>query len=243
MTRVTRIAMWSGPRNLSTTMMRSFGARADTAVIDEPFYAPFLAITGLNHPMTEEILARHETDPGKVIAHLTEGSPGAKPVFYQKHMVHHMVKGIAMDWLDRIDHHVMLVRHPARVIASYQKKMETLSLEAIGGQAQLDLWLRLAEVKGAAPAVVDADRILAAPEVTLRRLCAALGLAFDPAMLSWTPGPHAEDGVWAPHWYDAVWTSRGFGEPPGPLPVLAGEAARIEKEALVSYERLLEGHV
>ena len=243
MTRVTRIAMWSGPRNLSTTMMRSFGARADTAVIDEPFYAPFLAITGLIHPMTEEILAHHEADPGKVIEHLTAQAPGGKAVFYQKHMVHHMVDGIPMHWLDRIDHHVMLVRHPARVIASYQKKMETLSLEAIGGQAQLDLWLRLGQIKGAAPAVVDADRILASPEEVLRRLCAAIGLAFDPAMLSWAAGPHAEDGVWAPHWYDAVWKSSGFGDPPGPLPALSGEAARIKKEALASYERLLEGHV
>ena len=118
-----RIAMWSGPRNLSTTMMRSFGARADTAVVDEPFYAAFLKITGLDHPMTEEILAAHEADPGKVIAAMTGPVPGGKRLFYQKHMIHHMVDPISMDWLDRIERHVLLVRHPARVIASYQRKM------------------------------------------------------------------------------------------------------------------------
>ena len=137
MTGPIRIAMWSGPRNLSTTMMRSFGARADTACVDEPFYAAFLRLSDEVHPLQDEIFAAHEADPAKVIASLTENEvPDGKPVFYQKHMNHHMVDGIPMDWLGRIDHHVMLVRHPARVIASYQRKMETLSLEAIGAPQQ-----------------------------------------------------------------------------------------------------------
>lgn len=233
-----RIAMWSGPRNLSTTMMRSFGSRADTAIVDEPFYAAFLKLTGLDHPMTEEILAFHEADPNRVIATMTGPVPGGKPVFYQKHMIHHMVEGIPMDWLDRVERHVLLVRHPARVIASYQRKMETLSLEALGIPQQM----RLAEHLGPVP-VIDADRVLGDPEGVLTRLCAALGIAFDPAMLRWPPGSRPEDGAWAPHWYDAVWQSTGFGPPPGPLPVLSGAAAQYEKEALASYERLLEAHV
>ncbi len=233
-----RIAMWSGPRNLSTTMMRSFGARADTAVVDEPFYAAFLKLTGLDHPMTEEILAAHEADPHKVIAAMTGPVPGGKAIFYQKHMIHHMVDAIPMDWLSQIEHHVLLVRHPARVIASYQRKMETLSLEALGIRQQLDLSRRLGPVP-----VIDADRVLADPEGVLTRLCGALGIAFDRAMLRWPPGPRAEDGAWAPHWYDAVWQSTGFGAPPGPLPMLSGAAATHEKEALAIYERLLESHV
>jgi hypothetical protein len=238
-----RIAMWSGPRNLSTTMMRSFGARSDTGVVDEPFYAAYLKLTGLDHPMTEEILAAHETDPRRVIAELTGAAPLGRAVFYQKHMIHHMVDGIAMDWLSRIDRHVILIRHPARVIASYQQKMDSLSLEAIGVQQQLALWRDLAEMQRRAPPVVDADRILADPRGVLTRLCTVLGLDWDDGMLSWAPGPRPEDGVWAPHWYDAVWASTGFGAPPGALPVLTGEAAEIEKEALVSYERLLQDHV
>jgi hypothetical protein len=238
-----RIAMWSGPRNLSTTMMRSFGARADTAVVDEPFYAAYLKLTGLEHPMTEDILAAHETDPGRVIAAMTGAVPQDRAVFYQKHMIHHMVDGISMDWLHRLSHHVMLVRHPARVIASYQQKMDSLSLDAIGVQKQFALWLDLAEMQRRVPPVVDADRILTDPRGVLTRLCDALGLDWDEAMLSWPPGPRPEDGVWAPHWYDGVWASTGFGAPPGKLPVLEGDAARIEKEALVFYERLLEGHV
>lgn len=238
-----RIAMWSGPRNLSTTMMRSFGARSDTAVIDEPFYAAYLKLTGLRHPMTDEILARHEADPGKVIDHLTGPAPDGKPVFYQKHMTHHMASAIPMDWLGRIEQHVMLIRHPARVVASYARKMETLSAEVMGFPQQERLWGQITEAKGAAPAVVDADHILADPEGVLRRLCAAIGLSWDPAMLSWPAGPRPEDGAWAPHWYDAVWRSTGFGDPPGPLPELSGEAAAIAQDALAGYQRLLAAHV
>lgn len=238
-----RIAMWSGPRNLSTTMMRAFDARADTTAIDEPFYAAYLDITGLRHPMTDEILARHETDPRKVITHLTGPVPEGKTVFYQKHMTHHMVDAIPMDWLDRIERHVVLIRHPARVVASYSRKMELLSAEVMGFPQQERLWGQITEAKGAAPAVVDADNILADPEGVLRRLCAVIGLDWDPAMLSWPPGPRPEDGAWAPHWYDAVWRSTGFGAPPGPLPELSGEAAAIAQAALPGYERLLAAHV
>ncbi|ABI77057.1 conserved domain protein [Hyphomonas neptunium ATCC 15444] len=238
-----RIAMWSGPRNLSTTMMRSFGARADTAAIDEPFYAAYLRLTGLRHPMTDEIFSAHEADPQKVIDHLTGPVPGGKTVFYQKHMVHHMVGGIPMDWLGRIEQHVLLIRHPARVVASYARKMEALSPEAMGFPQQEALWQQLSEVLGAAPVIVDADNILQDPEGVLRRLCAAIGLDWDSAMLGWPAGPRAEDGAWAPHWYDAVWRSTGFGPPPGPLPELSGEAARIAEGALATYERLLAAHV
>jgi hypothetical protein len=238
-----RIAMWSGPRNLSTTMMRSFGARADTAVVDEPFYAAYLAITGLNHPVTDEILKAHEADPARVAAALTGPVPGGRRVFYQKHMVHHMVPDIPMDWAGGIERHVLLVRHPARVIASYAAKMETVSLEAIGVPQSAALHAGLTRQLGAPVPVVDADRILVDPEGVLTRLCETLGIGFDPAMLTWPSGPRAEDGAWAPHWYDSVWRSTGFGAPPGALPVHTGEAAGIEEEALAVYEHLLQFHV
>ena len=238
-----RIAMWSGPRNLSTTLMRSFGARADTAVIDEPFYAAYLRLTGLRHPMTDEIFATQEADPDKVIAHLTGPVPQGRSVLYQKQMIHHMVAGIPMDWLDRIERHVILVRHPVRVVASYARKMEVLSPEVMGFPQQEALWQTLTDLRGVPPAVVDADRILDDPETVLKRLCTAIGLEWDPSMLAWPAGPREEDGAWAPHWYDAVWRSTGFGNPPGPVPELDGKAARIAEGAMPGYAQFLAAHV
>jgi hypothetical protein len=243
MTDSIRIAMWSGPRNLSTTLMRSFSARSDCAVIDEPFYAAFLDITKAAHPMREQILAAHEPLPNRIVSHITGPAPGNKRVFYQKHMVHHMVDAIALDWLAHIERHVILIRHPARVISSYVQKMDTLSLDAIGIGQQERVRAEIFRQTGSHAVVIDADRVLADPEGVLKRLCHAIGIDWDPAMLAWASGPHPQDGVWAPHWYDAVWRSTGFGAAPGPLPELAGEAAAIEKEALVFYERLLQSHI
>ena len=108
-----RIAMWSGPRNLSTAMMYSFENRADFAIWDEPFYAPYLAQTGLDHPMRAEILAAHETDSAKVAARCLDTIPAQKPHFYMKHMPHHMIEGMPLDWAQGCVN-VHLIRHPAR---------------------------------------------------------------------------------------------------------------------------------
>ncbi|MCL4145924.1 UNVERIFIED_CONTAM: hypothetical protein GTU68_027000 [Idotea baltica] len=234
--------MWSGPRNMSTTMMRSFGARSDTACVDEPFYASWLIASGETHPMQNEILAAQSHAAVKVEAELSACLPRNKSVFFQKHMTHHMDLSRSMDWASTFSH-AFLIRHPARVIPSYQRKMETLSLKAIGFPQQVHIFDQVRHLTGRTPPVVDSDQILANPEAVLKRLCTALELDWDAAMLSWSEGPHTDDGVWAPHWYDAVWTSTGFGPAPGPLPQLAGEAAAIEKEALEIYERLLEFHV
>jgi len=242
MSPVRRIAMWSGPRNMSTTMMRCFGARADCAALDEPFYAAWLVAAGQTHPMQAEILASQSDDPRRVSERLLAPPPDGKTVQYQKQMTHHMMPDFPLDWAAQCDH-AFLIRHPARVIASYAKKMDDVSLEAIGFPQQARLFDDMRARTGKVPPVVDSDRILEDPRNVLTRLCAALDLAWDEAMLAWTPGPKPEDGAWAPHWYDAVWTSEGFGAEAGPLPVLSGEAADIEKEALAIYERLLECHV
>lgn len=235
--------MWSGPRNLSTTMMRSFGARPDTACVDEPFYAAYLTATGLVHPMQSEILASQPAD-GRVVAEALVGGavPGGKPVFYQKHMTHHMAPEIPRGWLGQVTN-AFLIRDPARVLASYARKMEEVSLEAIGVPQQAELFDRVCQSLGSAPPVVDSDDILADPPGMLRALCAALGIAYTDAMLSWPAGRKPEDGVWAPHWYDAVWQSTGFGAPrpgapelPPALEKLADKAsdshAAIERHAL-----------
>ncbi len=242
MSDIIRIAMWSGPRNLSTTLMRSFGARADCACVDEPFYAAWLVAAGEVHPMQEEILASQSSDPAKVAQDMLAPLPPGKTLHYQKQMTHHMPESFPLDWVAQV-RNAFLVRHPGRVIASYMKKMDRLSLEAIGMPQQERLYAEITRLTGSPPPVIDSDRILEAPEPMLRRLCTALGIDWDPAMLSWTPGPKPDEGAWAPHWYDAVWKSSGFGALPGPLPQHTGKAAEIEKEALASYERLLNHHI
>lgn len=232
-----RIAMWSGPRNISTAMMRSFASRDDCAVIDEPFYAAFLAASGLAHPMRERILASHENDWRAVAEALTGSAPGGRRVFYQKHMTHHMLPQIGRDWM-RHCRHAFLIRHPARVLASYARKRDAVTFSDIGFSEQWELFQTAGDLTGEIPPVVDADMLLADPRAVLDRLCADLGLTFDERMLSWPPGLAATDGVWAQHWYDAVAGSTGFGAA-GPGPVLAEPALQaIETQALPIYDKL-----
>jgi hypothetical protein len=210
---VTTIAMWSGPRNISTAMMRAFGQRADCAVSDEPFYACYLQATGLAHPMREEILAAQSTDWRRVAAALSGPPPGGAALWYQKHMTHHMIEGFGRDWTDGLVN-AFLIREPAAVLASYALKRPDFSLEEIGLPAQAALFERAADRLGRAPPVIDGADVLADPRRALGALCAACGIAFDPAMLAWPPGPRDADGVWAPAWYEAVERSTGFGPPP-----------------------------
>lgn len=223
-----RIVMWSGPRNLSTAMMYSFGARADFSVMDEPFYAPYLAKTGADHPMSDEILGHHETDPNKV--DLTCRAAGT-PHLYMKHMPHHMLEGFPLGWAkDCVNIH--LIRHPARVIASYAAKREAPTLDDIGFRQQAEIYEALGGI------VIDSTDIRADPGGMLRRLCDAIGLPFDPAMLSWPKGPRAEDGVWAKHWYNAVHQSSGFAGAEDDMPVLEPEMEGLLAGALPYYEAL-----
>lgn len=223
-----RIAMWSGPRNLSTAMMYSFGNRADFTVMDEPFYAPYLARTGQDHPMRDEIIAAHETDPEKVAAACR--APGT-PHRYMKHMPHHMLEGFPLDWAEDCVN-VHLIRHPARVVASYAAKREAPTLEDIGFVQQAALFDRIGGL------VIDSTDIRARPEAMLRRLCDAIDLPFDPAMLHWPAGGRAEDGIWARHWYGAVHDSTGFAAAEGDLPALEGSLQALSDAALPHYERL-----
>lgn len=232
-----RIAMWSGPRNLSTAMMYAFARRADCAVWDEPFYAPYLAATRASHPMREEILAAHETDP-EAVAELCSGSiPAQKPHFYMKHMAHHMVEGFPLDWAQGCEN-VFLIRHPTRVVASYARKLEGPTLYDIGVVQQARLFEMMSGWTGRAPLVIDSADIRTDPRAALSALCVALGLAFDPAMLVWPAGGRAEDGVWAAHWYGAVHRSTGFEGPEGPLPEVSGDYAPLVEAALPYYEGL-----
>lgn len=234
--RTVRIAMWSGPRNLSTAMMRSFGNRGDCAVVDEPFYAAYLKLTGLRHPMREEILRRHESDWRKVAVELAGPPPGGKRLFYQKHMTHHMLPEIGRDWM-RSCRHAFLIRHPARVLASYSAKHEAATIRDIGFLEQAALFDEAADIMGKAPPVVDAEAILENPRQVLGKLCAELDLGFNEDMLAWPSGARETDGVWEAHWYDAVKRSTGFGAP-RPAGQLDPALRKLEAEAMAIYERL-----
>ncbi|MGQ9365486.1 sulfotransferase-like domain-containing protein [Azospirillum sp. ST 5-10] len=233
-----RIAMWSGPRNISTAMMRAWENRPDTAVVDEPFYAVYLAATGLDHPGREAVLASQPTDWRTVAAALTEAPvPGGRPVFYQKHMTHHMVPAVDLGWTGRV-RNAFLIRDPAEVVASYVERRGSVDLADIGVVRQAELFDREADRLGRAPPVVDARDVLDDPAAALARLCAALDVPFTAAMLRWPAGRRATDGVWAPHWYASVERSTGFGPPPPRAPALAGDLLRVAEAARPHYERL-----
>ncbi|OIQ34416.1 MAG: sulfotransferase family protein [Roseobacter sp. MedPE-SWchi] len=231
-----RIAMWSGPRNLSTAMMYAFGNRSDCAVVDEPFYAAYLALTGLQHPMCEEILDSQSQDAGDVAQALLGPVPAAKPYFYQKHMTQHMIAGVPRDWMREVTN-VFLIRHPARVIASYAQKRENPTLEDIGFRQQAELF-DLCRSWGQAPVVVDSHDIRADPAGKLEQLCEAIDLPPSPRMLSWPKGGHSEDGVWAPVWYGAVWNSSGFSGPEGDLPTVPEHLQPVLTTAMPYYEAM-----
>jgi hypothetical protein len=233
-----RIAMWSGPRNISTAMMRSFGARADTAVIDEPFYAAYLAQTGLVHPMRQEVIAAQPNDWRDVVTALLGRVPADKPICYQKHMTHHMIPAFGRRWLAQV-RNAFLIRDPAAVLASYVAKRGEVTLADIGIVQQRELFDQEAERLGRAPPTVEGSDILADPAGVLARLCAALGIAYTDAMLHWAAGRRDSDGVWAPAWYDAVERSTGFGPPASRQAVsLGSELQRIADAARPHYEAL-----
>lgn len=232
-----RIAMWSGPRNLSTAMMRSFGSRSDTTVSDEPFYGAYLKATGDPQPMADQVIASMDCDWGSVARSMTGPSPAATPIWYQKHMAHHMVGPVAHDDLPGLTH-AFLIRDPARVVASYAAKRVAVRPDHLGVERQVDYFEREADRLGRAPPVVDSADILRDPAGVLGKLCEALGVGWDPAMLSWEQGIRETDGVWASHWYDAVTASTGFGSPDDKPVELDDEARRVADACRPYYERL-----
>ena len=203
-----RVATWSGPRNISTAMMRAFENRPDTVVVDEPLYAAYLARTGIDHPAREEVIASQPTDLAEAVAALSAPLPEGCRLHYAKHMAHHVSRDMDLEWTQAF-RNVLLIRDPAEVVASYVRARETCEPEDIGLPQQgwlLELWdARRAEVP-----ILDAKDFLGDPEAHLRWLCEWLGVPFDERMLAWPPGPRESDGVWAPHWYAAVWASTGF---------------------------------
>lgn len=236
-----RIAMWSGPRNISTALMRAWENRGDCAVSDEPLYAHYLASTGLDHPAAAEVIAAGDTDWARVVAALTGPVPGGQPVWYQKHMTHHLLPGRDLARVHGL-HNVFLIRDPALVVASYVKSRAECTPADIGLLQQAELFDRVAQRMGRAPLVIDGEQFLQDPAQHLAAICNDAGVPFEPVrerMLHWPAGPRTSDGVWAPHWYDAVWRSTGF-EPWRPrTPVLDAQGQRVAEACRPAYDALL----
>lgn len=234
-----RLSMWSGPRNLSTAMMYAFAQRSDCEVWDEPFYAAYLAKTGLSHPMGEDIMANGDTDAEVVIEKCLSVGPQGRPVFYQKHMTQHMIPEFRRDWILQ-QTNVFLIRHPARVLASYAVKRENPTLRDIGFEQQMELINLVTSETGRSPLIVDSADIRQDPASMLQKICAAVDIPFEEKMLSWPQGGNTQDGVWAPHWYGAVWNSSGFAGPESELPPVAPELADVYQNAKRLYDQMAE---
>ena len=204
--------MWSGPRNISTALMRSFGSRPDCAVSDEPLYGHYLASLPAGrraeHPGADEVMRSQPLDAGAVIEHLLGPVPDGKAIWYQKHMAHHLLPGMDLGWVDGMTS-ALLIREPREVIVSFAKVIRQPTPADLGFPQQVALLERII-ASGRRPIVIDSRTILTQPRDALSALCAALGIDFDTSMLRWEPGPRSTDGVWAPHWYAGVHASTGF---------------------------------
>ena len=234
---MTRIAMWCAPRTISTAIMRAWGNRPDTIVSDEPFYAHFLQATGMDHPGRDDIIASYEADWRIVARNLTEDPlPEGAAIWYQKHMAHHMLDHISLDWVGKLTN-CFLIRAPAEVITSYIKVRSQPTLMDLGFPQLLRLFEAVCRQSGSIPPVIDSQDVLKDPRGTLALLCEAVSVPFSERMLSWPPGRRDSDGVWAPYWYAAVERSTGFAPyrpkdetPPPHLEDLLAQAQEIYQE-------------
>jgi Sulfotransferase domain len=224
--------MWSGPRTVSTALMRSFGNRPDTIVADEPLYAFYLARTGISHPARDEILISMPNGWREVLDYLTSAPlPAGKSVFYGKHMTHHLLPEVDRAALAPL-RHAYLIRDPGELLASYAKVRSQPTLDDLGIRQQ-------AEIFDAYPGpVVDSRDLLENTEGMLRALCAALSIPFEEAMLSWAPGPRDTDGVWGPYWYESVLALTGFGPYRASAGELPPDLAGLAQRCRPYYEHL-----
>lgn len=201
--------MWSGPRNISTALMRSWESRSDTFVIDEPFYAHYLSVTNVDHPGRDEIVQSGETDQSVVSKGLISDIDDSCSIYFQKHMTHHMIPSVGREWMKDVVN-CFLIRDPKDMILSYTKVNSNLSMHLLGLEEQYELFEYVTKINGRAPTVVDSKDILLDPRETLRLLCEKIGVVFSEEMLSWSKGVRDTDGIWAKYWYDNVINSTGF---------------------------------
>jgi len=227
--------MWSGPRNLSTALMRSFENRTDTEVYDEPFYAYYLHKTKLNHPMKKEIINHYPILQNKVIKLITSNNKNKK-IFYQKHMTHHIIKNTKLDWINK-GYNCFLIRHPAKVINSYIKKNSLISIDDIGFKKQYEIFNKIKKNK-LKYIIVNADNILKTPNNTIRKLCKNLNIRFSKKMLSWPKGKRNSDGIWSKVWYKNVELSNTFSKYKNENIYVPKKYKKIYEESLKYYNEM-----
>jgi hypothetical protein len=232
-----RIAMWSGPRNISTAMMRTWGNRADTVVVDEPFYAYYLKVTRKKHPVADEVIATGEIDWRKVVAQLTGPIPHSKRIFFQKQMAHHLLPEVDRQWLGAMTN-CFLIRDPREVIASYIKKQGDPALEDLAFVQQAEIFDFVCARTNSIPPIVDAKDVLENPERMLRLVSDAVGVEFSESMLSWPPGLRETDGVWAKYWYAEVARSTSFQPYKSKREVVPEGLREIYERCRECYDRL-----
>ena len=233
----TRIAMWSGPRNISTALMRAWENRSDTVVTDEPFYACYLHQSGRQHPGREAVLAAQSTDWREVIDDLQKPLPADRSIQYQKHMTHHIDESMSLNWLAEV-RNCFLIRHPRNMLASLLKVVPDAELVDTGLPQQVRLFEHVRKLQREVPAVIDSADVLKNPAGVLTLLCESVGVPFDERMLSWPAGPRQSDGVWAPYWYAAVEKSTGFAPWRSSMPKIPDEKAGVLAECEKLYERI-----
>ena len=232
-----RIAMWSGPRNISTAMMRSFGNREDTFVIDEPFYAFYLSHSGFDHPGREEVLRSQSANWEKVVQLITGDFPNDKFIWYQKHMVHHIANEKDISWVKNF-HNCFLIRHPKEVIISYAKQAQINEIADLGFIQQVNLFKKIKTITGKTPLVFDAKDILIAPEKHLKKMCKFFNINYSRKMLKWPKGTRRTDGVWSPFWYKNVINSNSFFPYKNSQEKIPSKYKMFFKECLPHYDYL-----
>ena len=225
--------MWSGPRNISTALMRSFENRSDTKVYDEPFYSYYLKNTNLDHPMKDEIINTYPFDENEVINLITKNDNNYK-IFYQKHMTHHILDETRLDWINK-GKNCFLIRDPAKVIASYLKKNTLKSIQDVGFKKLYEIFKLLNSKE---PIVINSDYLLASPEKYLKILCQKLNLDFDQNMLNWPKGYRDTDGIWSKVWYQDVISSTTFNTKNSKEYIVPKTYENIYKECLDIYEEI-----
>lgn len=205
---IKRISLWSGPRNISTTLMYSFAQRSDTKVFDEPLYAYYLnnnEAAKAYHPGAENILNSMETDGEKVInTMLTETT---KPVLFFKNMTHHL-PGLNYGFLKHMVN-IILTRHPEEMLPSYAKVISNPHMHDVGYKLHVEV-LQYLQSQDIPVVILDAKKVLLNPKEQMRKLCEFIGIPFEESMLSWIAGARPEDGCWSQYWYANVHGSTGF---------------------------------